>query len=375
MGEFYRLVAARLSGTRRVAVATIVQIRGSVPREVGTKMLIDLGGHHVGTIGGGCGESDVINAGLRAIDTGEPAVVRVDLTEDISLESLGVCGGIMDVLVEPWEAGPLLTRLAKAEEDNEPIALLHVVTAPAALASAQGQHALLALDGTLDGSLALGPADEEIRHVAAALLESGRSGMARATTPNGEVAVYVEIQARPPRLVIVGAGHIAAPLARLAKQLDFHVTVLDDRPAFANRARFPDADRIVVDYFQPALRDLDLDRQTYIVLVTRGHQHDVESLIAVLDRPTAYIGMIGSARRVRAVFELLEREKGIDPRRLDKVYSPIGLDIGAETPAEIAVAIMAEIIKVRRGGSGISLTDRERRGPVHGGRYASNSAD
>ncbi|MFN8471566.1 MAG: XdhC family protein [Anaerolineae bacterium] len=369
MGEFYRLVAERLRLTRRVAAATIVQIRGSVPREAGTKMLIDPAGHHVGTVGGGCGESDVINGGLRAIDTGAPSLVRVDLTEDISLESLGVCGGIMDVLVEPWEDGPLLQRLVEAEERNETIALLHVVEAPSSLAAAVGQHALLTLDSAADGDMGLGPASEEVFRAAANLLDSGRSGMVRAATPDGDVSVYVEIQARAPRLIIVGAGHIAAPLARLAKQLDFHVTVLDDRPAFANRARFPDADRIVVDYFQPALRALDLDRQTYIVLVTRGHQHDVESLIAVLDRPTAYIGMIGSARRVRAVFELLEREMGIDPQRLDKVYSPIGLDIGAETPAEIAVAIMAEIVKVRRGGTGVSLTDRERRGPVHTHRY------
>ncbi|MFN8497820.1 MAG: XdhC family protein [Anaerolineae bacterium] len=370
MGEFYRLVAERLRQTRRVAAATIVHIRGSVPREAGTKMLIDPAGHHVGTIGGGCGESDVIAAGLRAIDTNAPALVRVDLTEDISLESLGVCGGVMDVLVEPWEDGRLLRRLVEAEERNESLALLHVVAAPPPLADTVGRHALLTLDGRDDDDEWLGAASNDVYQSAAELLDNGRSGLARIPTPEGEVSVYVEVQGRAPRLVIVGAGHIAVPLARLAKQLDFHVTVLDDRPAFANRARFPDADRIVVDYFQPALRDLDLDRQTYIVLVTRGHQHDVESLIAVLDRPTAYIGMIGSARRVRAVFELLEREMGIDPQRLDKVHSPIGLDIGAETPAEIAVAIMAEIVKVRRGGSGVSLTDRERRGPVHTHRHA-----
>ncbi|MFN8481938.1 MAG: XdhC family protein [Anaerolineae bacterium] len=370
MGEFYRLVAERLRQTRRVAAATIVHIRGSVPREVGAKMLIDPAGHHVGTIGGGCGESDVIAAGLRAIDTGRPSLVRVDLTEDISLESLGVCGGIMDVLVEPWEDAPLLARLADAEERNDTLALLHVVAVPPSLAAALGRHALVSLDGLSGDTLELGAAAEAIYRAAAELLEHGRSGMAQGATPDGEVSVYVEVLARAPRLIIVGAGHIAVPVARFAKQLDFHVTVLDDRPAFANRVRFPDADRIIVDYFQPALRALDLDRQTYIVLVTRGHQHDVESLIAVLDRPTAYIGMIGSARRVRAVFELLEREMGINPQRLDKVYSPIGLDIGAETPAEIAVAIMAEIVKVRRGGSGVSLTDRERRGPVHTHRYA-----
>lgn len=365
MSDFYATVEQAIRGGTRVAVATIIAIRGSVPREVGTKMLIHPQGRHVGTIGGGCGEGDVINAGLRALDDGQPALVHVDLTEDISMESLGVCGGIMDVFVEPWgnEMLPLLARLAEAISTQTPVALLTAIGTVAP----DDRRLLLYGDGTREGRL--GSDEGEIVRQAAELLVVGRSGLVRA----GALPVYVESQARPPHLIIVGAGHIAAPLARLGRLLDFRVTVIDDRPAFANRARFPDADALIVDYFRPALAALPLDRQSYVVLVTRGHQHDVDSLLTILDRSTAYIGMIGSARRVRAVFELLEREQGIDPVRLDRVHSPIGLDIGAETPTEIAVAIMAEIIKVRRGGTGISLTDRERRGPVHSQRHAKHA--
>jgi xanthine dehydrogenase accessory factor len=158
-------------------------------------------------------------------------------------------------------------------------------------------------------------------------------------------------------LLIVGAGHIALPLAQLGKMCDFDIVVLDDRASFANKERFPMADQVIAAPFEVALRDFPLDEDTYIVLVTRGHQHDVSSLLEVLDRPAAYIGMIGSWRRVHAVFQLLEEEKDIPRERFARVHSPIGLDIGSETPAEIAVSIMAEIITVRRGGTGLPLSD------------------
>ena len=166
---------------------------------------------------------------------------------------------------------------------------------------------------------------------------------------------------RPPTLLIVGAGHIALPLAQLGKLCDFDVVVLDDRASFANAERFPMADQVIAAPFEAALREFPLDEDTYIVLVTRGHQHDVACLLEVLDRPSAYRGMIGSRRRVRSVFQLLEEEKGIARERFERLYSPIGLDIGSETPAEIAVSIMAEIIKVRRGGTGLSLSNGRRR--------------
>jgi xanthine dehydrogenase accessory factor len=148
---------------------------------------------------------------------------------------------------------------------------------------------------------------------------------------------------------------------------DFHVVVLDDRPQYANPARFPSAREVLAEPFTDALRRFPLDADTYIVLVTRGHAHDVACLVEVLDRPHAYIGMVGSRRRVQAVWELLQREYAIERERLGQVFAPIGLDIGAENPAEIAVAIMAEIILVRRGGTGIPLSDalRERGARVH----------
>ena len=134
-----------------------------------------------------------------------------------------------------------------------------------------------------------------------------------------------------------------------------------DRPSFVNAARFPEADALIVDHFEKALHEFPIDADTYIVLITRGHQHDVTSLMAVIDSPASYIGMIGSRRRIKGVFELLEREEGIDPGKLKQVYSPIGLEIGAVTPAEIAVAILAEIINVYRHGKAPTSSDYRRR--------------
>lgn len=175
----------------------------------------------------------------------------------------------------------------------------------------------------------------------------------------GDVDVYFEVLASPPRLVIVGAGHIAVPLARMGKLLDFEVVVVDDRPEYASHSRFPDADQIDVGPYRATLGKVPIDSDSYIVLVTRGHVHDRACLEQVIDSPAAYIGMIGSKRRVRTVIEQI-RASGGNEERLKRVRAPIGLDIGSRTPAEIALAIMAEIIQVRRGGNAESLTIGER---------------
>jgi len=170
----------------------------------------------------------------------------------------------------------------------------------------------------------------------------------------------VEVQRRPRRMIIVGSGHVAVPLAEIATMCEFGVTVIDDRPEFANKERFPGADQIIVADLQQAVRDMEMDEDTYAVLVTRGHTLDVACLIEIIDRPLAYIGMIGSKRRVRGVFALLEQEEGIPKEKLKQVYAPIGLPLAARTPAEIAVSIMGEVINVFREGTATSFSDGRR---------------
>jgi xanthine dehydrogenase accessory factor len=175
----------------------------------------------------------------------------------------------------------------------------------------------------------------------------------------GTVSVFFEPALPKPTLVIVGAGHVAVPVAEVGRLLDFEVVVIDDRPSFANRERFPTADRIVVDDFEAALDALPITPSTYVVLVTRGHTHDVHALRRIVERPAGYIGMIGSRRRVFAVFKLLH-EEGVPIETLLRVHAPIGLDIETETPGEIAVSIGAELLQARRGGRAPSLSDRTR---------------
>jgi xanthine dehydrogenase accessory factor len=174
----------------------------------------------------------------------------------------------------------------------------------------------------------------------------------------GKLEVFFEVMLSPPRLVVVGAGHIAVPLVKFAKLLDYHVTVIDDRILFANRERFPDADEVQVGDMAQMLKEMSITPSTYIVLITRGHAYDEPCLREIIYSSAKYIGMIGSRRRVKACFQRFRDEEKIAEDVIQRVYAPIGLDIATETPDEIALSILAEIIKVRRGGKAQSLSGR-----------------
>lgn len=242
----------------RGALATIVGTKGSTPRKAGAKMLVLPGGKTLGTIGGGCLEAEVYEEARQVIKTGRPRLVSYDLSEKEASDLGLVCGGTMDVFVEPVGADP--------------------------------------------------------------------------------------------SLLIFGAGHVAHPLAQVGKLLGFRVTVLDDREYFANPQRFPEADRTVVGEFKALAEEATLGPSTYVVIVTRGHEHDREVLASLINKPLAYLGMIGSRAKVDKVFRIL-REDGVPQEVLRRVHAPIGLDIGAESPEEVAVAIMAEILAVKNGRS------------------------
>lgn len=174
---------------------------------------------------------------------------------------------------------------------------------------------------------------------------------------SAEIECFVDVFSAPPKLVVAGAGHVSEPAAQLAKMLGFYVTVIDDREMFANITRFPYADEVVCESYLNFFRRAEITPRTYILLITRGHQFDVISLRELLKRKerAAYIGMIGSRRRISGVFEQLRDD--FPDEWFDNIYTPVGLDIGAQTPAEIAVSIMAEILKVKNGGSGRQLSE------------------
>jgi xanthine dehydrogenase accessory factor len=173
---------------------------------------------------------------------------------------------------------------------------------------------------------------------------------------SGKLEVFFEVMPTPLKLIVVGAGHIAVPLVKIAKVVDFHVTVIDDRLLYANRERFPDADEVLVGDMAQMLKEMTITPSCYIVLITRGHAYDEPCLRVVLPSQAKYIGMIGSRRRIKACFQRFRDEDKISEELIEKVYAPIGLDIATETPAEIALSILGEVIKVRRGGKAVSLS-------------------
>ena len=213
----------------------------------------------------------------------------------------------------------------------------------------------LAWDGrTHHGELGRPECDAEARR----LLEAAPASPACRTLRDG-IEIYIERWEPPPELVIVGAGHVAQPLAAVGRLLDFRVTVLDDRPELATSARFPEADRVIVVDFERPFGEIAIGPRTSLVLVTRGHRYDYDCLraLAAVGAEPAYVGMIGSRRRVRAAFEQLVAE-GVDAAWLERIHAPLGLDIGAESPAEIAIAVGAEIVLAARGGSGRPLAEK-----------------
>jgi len=259
----------------------------------------------------------------------------------------------MDVFVDLWgsEDLKLLEKANRAMEEAGRFAMVTPISV-----EAKPPRRLVLPSGESIGSLGQQELDDLASVWALGALREGKSQAVPATET--QPAVFLEVQTSPPTLLIAGAGHIAVPLARMAAMLGFRVAVLDDRPMFANEERFPQAEEVIAAPFGEALSGYSFDNQTYVAIMTRGHAHDLECLVEVLDKPAAYIGMIGSRRRVRGVLDMV-RERDIPEELLARVHAPIGLGIGAVTPEEIALSVMAEVVKAKRGGTGRSLSDKE----------------
>ncbi|MDO8613614.1 MAG: XdhC family protein [Dehalococcoidia bacterium] len=273
------------------------------------------------------------------------------------------------------EAARIFEEVLAGQAAGPPVVLATVVQAPPDAAAAVGAKLLLRQDGSTLGSLGGGPLEAAVlaaardafrRHSVGSAFyapDGARLSRREAESAGGGYQVMFELHEPPATLVIVGGGHIGKALATIGDLCGFSVVVVDDRPDYANQERFPEAGRVVCGDFAEVLGELPIDSNTYVVTVTRGHKHDEISLRQVAGSAAAYVGMIGSRRRVAAVLQHLI-DDGLDPEAVRRVHTPIGLDIGAETPEEIAVSIMAEVVQVRRGGSGRPMREvkKARRG-------------
>lgn len=258
---------------------------------------------------------------------------------------------------------PVDDAVIRALEERRVADLITLVAADPEGPVPIGAKILIESDGAVFGTLGDPAIDEMVARDAELVLSERKSQVFSYSVPRGAVSVQVEafheVLEPFPQLLILGAGHIAVPLATFGKIVGFEVVVLDDRDKYANRERFPQADRVIAADFGETLKDFPLTPFTYVVIITRGHTYDEEALRVLLGRPAAYIGMIGSRRRVETVLRTLAAE-GYDRERLASIYAPIGLDIRAETPEEIALSIIAELVAVRYGGTGQPMSRQGR---------------
>jgi len=331
--------ASVLETGANVALVTVTATVGSTPGKAGYKMLVWAKGRQTsGTVGGGLVEAEMIEQAARMLAKPGSRTFRFNLG-DTADDEKGICGGSVEFLIEVFDknALPLFGDLVEAAADAGESAVLVSMISPDAPPRKTLTRGAPASEGEFSSAIVAA-----INDVAA-----GSRGAVRVSA--GDTEAFVESLSRPPTVVLLGAGHLAYHIARYANGVHFAVTVCDDRHEYAKRERFPDADTLVVDDFEHVLDSVQIDERSYVVIVTRGHKCDQIVLEQVLQTNARYIGMIGSKRKTQTILDKL-RQKGFSDDALGRVYSPIGLAIGAVTPEEIALSIVCELVKIRRLG-------------------------
>lgn len=352
----------------RAALATITRVRGSTYRREGARLLIHSDGRTIGSISGGCLEGDVTEAARDVIQTGRPRLLSYDLTaDDDAVWGLGLgCNGAIDVFVErvsEEDGEDLVARLQDSIEQRRVAALATlIVTPPGKLAL--GARLFVAEDGEVQGSLGDPALDAQVVAAARRQIEAGHSTTCAVEMPGGKREVFIEVVAPPLQLLICGAGHDALPLVRLAHAQGWWVMVADSRPAFATKERFPEADEVILAEDREVATTAHIDRRTFVVVMTHNFLHDQALLRGLLRTPARYIGLLGPRARTEKLLADLKKEGiPLDSSQRARLFGPVGVDVGADSPEEIALSIMAEILAVRNGRSVASL--RDRRGPIH----------
>lgn len=331
----------------KVALATVIKVDGSAPRDEGAKMAIAQDGRIAGSVSGGCVESAVAEAAMEVLETNTPSIARFGINKAMMWDVGLSCGGAIDVFIEP---APELVPQARP---RIAAAICTIVRG----GSGVGRKMLVEEDGRIASSLGDPGLDERAKEAALRLLEGGQSR----TVPLDGYDVFIDISLPPARLLIVGAVHIGVALCKMASLAGFSVTVIDPRETLCNRERFPDAAELVVDWPEDALSRIVLDDRTYVAVLTHDEKFDDPTLLRVLPTRVRYVGAIGSKKTQAARRQRLA-DAGIAAEAIDRLHGPIGLDVGAQSPEEIAVAILAEMlaVKYRRSGSPLRTRVEER---------------
>jgi xanthine dehydrogenase accessory factor len=351
MRDVFKALEEAIQNGRAVAYTALVETRGSTPQKPGATMLVFPDGSQTGTLGGGCVEAEVKRRSLRLLDKGEPEIVTFQLDDSYGWDDGLICGGRMKMLVDPVRPGG-------------DVAYYHALWQR--LGEGRGFTEAVVIEPRPDGG---DPADRWLIDDAGSIVTSRGSGrippdllvnvkpLTHRPRPYVASGVsYLPVLHRC-RLVVVGGGHVGLKVAELAHDADFDVWVMDDREQYCNPSRFPFAQRLISGPLDESLPALAVDENTFCIIVTRGHNHDEQALYHLAKTRARFIGMIGSRRKIRLIFDDLLRD-GVTRAELERVHAPLGLDIGSQTVPEIAISIVAELIAHRNLGQ--SLHDPRR---------------
>lgn len=324
-------------------MATVVSVRQPSPRDVGARMAFSDRGQLAGSVTWGCVEGAVISEAESVLKSGESSLLHFGTVTDTTFELGLTCGGDMDIYVERLDPSPWLHTAELMEElllQGKPCAVVTIVEG-----EPRGCQLLLSNDGLVDGATGDADIDREITAAGLGQLSSGESMLLQL----GPVRVFVDVHMPPPRVVIVGAGHVSIPLVTFAETLGYRTFVIDPRSSLLTRERFHHASRTFTEWPAAALEHIQLDENTFLVLVTHDPKLDDPVIRKAVEHDVSYIGALGSTRTHAKRVERL-RDEGLSEEQLNQLHAPIGLDLGGRDPEEIALAIMAEIVQVRRSG-------------------------
>ncbi len=342
----------------RAAMATLVSTEGSSPRATGSRMWVDAAGRIIGSVTiGGCVDARVIEASAQALADDAPELLRLELGDEDAWAIGMTCAGTIEVLIEPVDASSgddavlQALALARAEVDAGRVA---VVVTPLA---GDPRRMVVTSDGVA-GTLGTSALDATAMGEARSLMAGGASGVRVVDAGGTPVRLYFERHAPPLTLVVFGATHVAMPLVALGRVLGLRTVVVDGRDAFATRERFPDADELLVGMPSELAGRMPLGSRSLVVLLSHDYKYDLPVLQAVLASDAAYVGVLGSTRRARALLDFLASE-GVPPDQLGRVRIPVGLDLGGSRPEEIALSVLAEAIAVHHGRPGGPMRDRK----------------
>jgi xanthine dehydrogenase accessory factor len=342
----------------RVAMATLIATKGTSPKKEGAKMWVSESGSILGSVTiGGCVDARVIEESEEALASCKPRLLSIDLGEEDAWEGGFTCAGTIQVLIEPLDLADredTLLNLYRAIQDEVKSGK------PAALATPlkdTSSKLVIYEDGSASGTLGDAALDREARETARRLIQKRASRTVAVTSGPSSTEVFFEVHAPPSALIIFGAGPVSMHLANLGREIGLRTVVIDSRPRFANRQRFPQVDDLLIGIPSEIARSLTYTSSTFVVLTAHDYKYDIPVLKTVLQTEAGYIGLLGSKRRGQAILKFL-RESGLDERMLERVHVPTGLDIGANTAAEIALSILAEAVAVNADRQGASMRAR-----------------